>query len=86
MSVDNSLTPVESLLTAIPLGSSPAGRIVLFGGGGIALAYALRPSLSFDEKGKPRPWIVFDPSNVEATAFPYWAYGVVPALLMGVFV
>jgi len=81
----NIVAPIERLFLALPMGSSPLGRTLLAGGTGLGLAYALRPSFSFDAKGKPRPWIVFDQRNPEATIFPLWAFFVVPGLIFGVF-
>lgn len=81
----NVVIPVEKVFSALPFGSSPLGRVVLAGGAGLAFAYAVRPSCSFDANGNPRPWIVFDQRNPEACVFPYWAYFVVPGVLFGLF-
>lgn len=75
---------LERGFAALPFGTSPIGRIVLCGGAGAAYAVAMRPSLSFDDKGAPRPWIFLDSKNPEATVWPWWAYAVVPAVLFGV--
>ncbi len=84
--VDTQLTSLESMLLAVPGGSTPFGRIAIFGGLGTAVAYFVRPGMSFNEDGSPRPWIVTDSQNPQATLFPYWAYTVVPAALFGIFV
>ena len=77
--------PVEHLFASLPLGSTPLGRVVLAGGAGLALAYAVRPSCSFDANGNARPFVLFDQSNPAATMFPHWAYFVVPAVTFGLF-
>jgi len=79
------IAPVEQAFLALPYGGTPAGRVLLAGSAGAALAYFLRPSVSFDQHGNPRPWIVFDQRNPEATIFPYWAYFVVPGAVCGLF-
>jgi hypothetical protein len=78
------ITPVEQVVGALPLGQSPIGRVVLGLGLGISIAYFVRPSMSFYPDGRPRPWILTDSKNVEGTIFPYWAYPLVPAILLGV--
>lgn len=80
----NIITPVEQVVGALPFGGSPIGRIALGLAAGTALAYYVRPSMSFGKDGKPRPWIILDSQNPEATVFPYWAYPIVPAVLLGV--
>lgn len=84
--MDNTLTPIEDLMMNIPGAQTPMGRMLVFGGAGTAFAYAVRPSMSFFEDGSPRPWIITDSKNPQATLFPYWAYTVLPALVFGVFV
>lgn len=79
------VAPVEQAFLALPFGGSPVGRVVLAGGAGAALAYFLRPSVSFDAHGNARPWILFDSRNPDATVFPYWAYFVVPGAVCGLF-
>ena len=84
--IDNALSPIEEILIQIPGGATPMGRMALFGGMGAAYAYTMRPSMSFDASGNAKPWIVFDPQNPNAAIFPYWAWGVVPAIIFGVLV
>jgi hypothetical protein len=79
------IAPVEQAFCALPFGHTAAGRVVLAGGAGVALAYAVRPSVSFDTHGNPRPFILFDSKNPEATIFPYWAWFVVPGVVCGLF-
>ena len=81
----NVVAPIERLFLALPMGGSPLGRTILAGGAGLAVAYGLRPSISFDKQGKPRPFILFDQRNPEATLFPAWAYFVVPGVIFGLF-
>ena len=69
----------------IPGCNTPLGRVAVFGGAGTAYAYYVRPEMSFMPDGSPRPWIILEPNNQNATMFPYWAYTLVPALLFGVF-
>jgi len=80
------ITPLEQALSYIPGAQYPAVRCAMGGAAGAAFAYKVRPSVSFDKAGNPRPWIVTNSSNAEATIFPYWAWAVLPALFFGVFV
>lgn len=84
--VDDVLSPVESLVMAIPGTATPMGRAAIFGGAGIAYAMTAKPSMSYLPSGAPRPWIVMDAKNPDAAVFPYWAWGVVPAVLFGVLI
>lgn len=84
--VDDVLAPVESLVMAIPGTATPLGRAAIFGGAGVAYAMAMKPLMSFKPDGTVRPWIVMDANNPEAAVFPYWAWGVVPAVLFGVLI
>lgn len=78
------ITPVEQIVGALPFGGSPVGRIALGLAIGTAVAYYFKPGMSFTKDGRARPWIILDSQNPEATIFPYWAYPVVPAVLLGV--
>lgn len=80
----NVVTPVEQIVGMLPFGGSPYGRVMLGLAAGTAVAYYVRPAMSFDKAGKPRPWIITDSMNPEATVFPYWAYPLIPAILLGV--
>jgi len=80
------MTPLEELVNMVPGTSTPLGRVAVFGLAGTTFAYAVRPEMSFNKDGSARPWIVFDSKNPEATLFPYWAYGLVPAVLFGIFI
>ena len=71
---------------SVPGGATPMGRVMVFSTAGTAFAYLVRPSMSFNEDGSAKPWIVTDANNPNATLFPYWAYTVLPGLLFGVFV
>lgn len=84
--VDNQLAPVESIMAKVPLGSSPLGRVVLGSLLGGSVAYAVRPSFAFFPNGTPRPWIVTNRADPDATIFPYWAFVAIPALVLGVFI
>jgi hypothetical protein len=79
------ITPVEQVFCALPFGTSPVGRVLLAGGAGAAFAYFVRPSVSFDGNGNPRPWILFDSKNANAAVFPYWGWFVVPGAICGLF-
>lgn len=79
-------TALEQALMAIPGASTPFGRASIFGGAGLAFAYTVRPSLAFHADGSPRKWIVTNGSDPEATIFPWWAFGLVPAVLFSVLV
>ena len=85
---DTSTTALEDIMMGIPggLGRTIGGRMMLFGAAGGAFAHFVRPEMSFDANGNPRPWILLDGNNPEATLFPAAAYVVVPALLFGMFV
>jgi len=80
------ITPIETLLSQLPFGGSPMGRMFLAGGAGGAFAYYVRPSVSFNKDGSPRPWILTDSSNPDAAVFPWWAFIALPAVTFGMFV
>ena len=80
------ITPIEQGLSYLPGGTYPAVRTLYGFGAGAAFAYVVRPSVSFEANGKPRPWIITDSGNSQATIFPYWAWAVLPGLFFGVFV
>ena len=82
--IDGVMAPIEELVAMVPGAATPLGRVAIFGGAGAAYAMAVKPLVSFTEDGKARPWVLFDPHNEQAAAFPYWAWGVVPAVLFGV--
>ncbi len=82
----NVCAPIESILGSIPLCSTPLGRVAVFGGLGGATAYVIKPSMSFNDDGSAKPWILFDPSNPQAAIFPSWAFFLVPALIFGVLI
>ena len=84
--VDTVLAPIEALVMAVPGTATPLGRAAIFGSAGMALAWSMKPSMSFDHTGRVRPWIVMDANNPEAAVFPYWAWGVVPAVLFGILI
>jgi len=80
------VTPIETLLARLPAGTHPVGRMVWAGGLGGAVAYTVRPSVSFAADGSPRPWILTDSENPEAAVFPWWGFIALPAVIFGVFV
>lgn len=80
------LAPVEALVSAVPGTATPLGRALIFGGAGAAYAYSAKPAMSFFPDGRVRPFILFDYQNPEAAVFPYWAWGVVPAVIFGVLI
>jgi len=82
---DPVIAPVEQVFASLPFGSSPSGRVLLAGGAGAAFAYFVRPAVSFDKNGNPRPWILLDSKNPDATVFPYYAWFVAPAVIFGLF-
>jgi hypothetical protein len=86
MEYDSALSPIESAVAAIPGCNSPLGRIAVFGGAGTAFAYGVKPSISFNPDGTVKPWILFDAMNPNATLFPHWMWGVLPAFIFGVLV
>lgn len=83
---DHGLSGIEQLLMGIPGANTPGGRIAVFGGLGGAFAYFVKPDMTFFPNGSPRPWIVMDANNPNATLFPYWAYVIVPAVAFGFFI
>lgn len=83
--VDNVLAPIESIVGSLPMCSTPFGRALVFGGAGTAFAFAVKPSVSFKEDGSVKPFILFAPDDLDASVFPYWAWGVVPAVIFGIF-
>lgn len=80
------IVPIERALAALPFGGSPLGRAAITAAMGGAIAYYVRPSVSFDENGQPRPWILIDQQNPNATIFPWQAWVVVPGILFGIFI
>lgn len=79
------ITPLETVLAKLPLGSTPMGRMVLGATVGGAVAYYVRPSVSFMANGEPRSFILTDAQNPEAAVFPWWGFVVLPAVTLGVF-
>lgn len=77
---------LESLLVCVPGAATPLGRVAVFGGSGMAFAYFVRPEVSFHADGSPRKWIVTNGEDKQATLFPWWAWGVVPAVLFGILI
>jgi hypothetical protein len=86
METDGVLSPIEGVLASIPGCNTPLGRIAVFGGAGAAFAYGVKPSMSFNPDGTPKPWILFDALNPNATLMPHWMWGVLPAFIFGVLV
>ena len=79
------ITPIETVVGALPLGRYPAGRAMWGAAGGAGLVFGLKPGFMFKDD-QPRPWIIFKPDDPDATIFPWWAGVAVPAVLLGVFV
>ena len=85
--IDNAIvTPLETLFSYVPGGHSPAIRAAIGFAGGAAFAHFVKPSVSYDADGKPRPWIVTNSKDANGTWFPYWAWSVLPGALAGLFV
>ena len=84
--IENPLAGIEQILVNIPLCSTPAGRAFVFGAAGGSVAYFVRPAFSFNADGTPRPWILTNSGDANATLFPYWAWVVLPGVLFSVFV
>ena len=80
----NITAPVENLVMMIPGTRTPVGRAAIFGGLGAITAFGIKPSFSFKPDGTPRPWIVTNSGDKEATLFPYWAYILVPGFIFSV--
>lgn len=83
---DTSAAAIENILARIPLGTTPIGRAVVFGGTGGAIAYAIRPSMSFKKDGTPKNWTFTNPDDPDSTLFPYWMYVAVPAFIFSVLI
>jgi hypothetical protein len=83
--IDNVLAPVESLVGMIPGCSTPIGRALIFGSLGTGYAFAVKPAVSFTADGVAKPFILFAPDDEQASVFPYWAWGVLPAVIFGIF-
>ncbi len=80
------ITPIENLLVQLPMGGSPMGRMMIGATLGGGVAYYLRPLVSFDEAGNPKPFILFDSDNPQAAVFPWWGFIVLPAVALGMFI
>lgn len=84
--VDKALiSPIEKLLASNPITAEPAGRAVVGMALGGALAFGLKPGVSFNSDGSTRPWILTDSKAPNATLLPYWAWVAVPGVLFGLF-
>jgi hypothetical protein len=66
--------------------SAPAKRLLFTGAVAGGLAYAIKPRVSFDEKGAARPWVLTSPSHPRATYFPWFMWAGIGGLLGGFFV
>lgn len=92
--IDNLIIkPIEGTMAMLPYGNSPIGRMVWAGGAGTAFAYFVKPDISFYDtpagERLPKLWSLTAPAGTgsgQLTIFPVWAWTVVPALLLGVFV
>jgi len=80
------ISPLENVLSRIPLGGSPVGRVALGLGAGLAVIYFVRPSMSFFPDGTARPWIVTNWNDPEAAVFPWIAYPLIPAFVLGILI
>ena len=79
------VAPLEMAFATLPGGVYPLGRAMWGAAIGGAVAYGVRPSVSFDAHGQARPWIVTDPNNPEAAIFPAAAFVILPAVVGGLF-
>jgi len=91
--IDNLIIkPIEGTMAMLPYGNSPIGRMVWAGGAGTAFAYLVKPDISFfgpEDFRQPKLWSLTAPAgtnSAQLTIFPAWAWTVVPAVLLGVFV
>lgn len=81
--IDGMVTePLEQMLSAIPGMSYPFTRALIGTGGGLAYAFTMKPSVSFDAQGNARPWAFTDSEN--GTYWPWWMWGVAPGFVLGV--
>lgn len=83
------ITPIENVFDSLGMmdGSmSPVYRALFGFTVGTGAMYAIRPSISFDQNGSPRPWSYVRNQPGVSTALPWWLPGAVLAILSGVFV
>lgn len=66
--------------------SAPAKRLLFTGAVAGGLAYAIKPSASFDEKGQPRPWALTSPQHPRRTFFPWFFWAGIGGLVGGFFI
>lgn len=79
------ISPIERVLASNPITAVPAGRAaagMVLGG---AIAFGLKPSVSFNPDGSTRPWVLTDSRAPNPTLLPYWAWVLVPGVVFGLF-
>lgn len=76
--------PIFEGLAAVGL-NTPSQRILFGLAAGSGISYVIKPSFQFNKDGSPRPWSLISQDKT-ATSFPFWASGVVAALVLGVFI
>jgi len=81
---DQDIVGIESLFMALPGGRHPIGRMAIAGGIGAGISLGLKPSVSYFPSGEPRPFILFESTNPEATIWPWWAWIALPAVTFGI--
>jgi len=79
------ISPLERILASNPLTASPIGRACAGMAVGGAIAFGLKPSVSFNADGSTRPWVLTDSKAPNPTLLPYWAWVLVPGVIFGLF-
>jgi hypothetical protein len=75
--------PLEDMLAGIPGMRYPLTRGLIGTAGGLGFAYVAKPGVSFGPDGSARPWALTN--GGDGTMFPWWMWGAVPGLILGVF-
>lgn len=86
--VESVYGPVESFFVLLGL-TSPVSRALFGIGIGVAFAFLVKPSVSYNADGTPKKFSWFAPADAPKdtlTKFPWYFYPVVLGLLFGLFV
>lgn len=76
----------ENIYAALGMMDDPAKRALftaLVAGG---TYYAIKPSVSFDQKGNAKPWTLTSPKSSNSTLFPWFFVPLMGATFGGLFV
>ena len=66
--------------------NKPRSRALIGAASGLAFAVIFKPSVSFNENKRVKPWYYTNKNNPDSTFFPLFAWPVLGAIITGVFI